>query len=190
VSAEATPAKTASCTIRRATEADAAMLAALGRKTFVDAFAADNTPENTAAYVDHAYGVEQQQAELALPDAVFLIAEVEGTAAGYAYLRQAPLPAHITDPAPGQPGLAVEIARFYVDAPWHGKGIAHALMDAALAEAARRGATTIWLGTWDRNARGIRFYTKRGFHDVGAQPFRLGSDLQQDRVMARDVKPA
>lgn len=177
----------ASCTIRRGVPGDAAMLAALGRKTFLDAFAADNTPENTAAYVAHAYGVEQQAAELALPDAVFLVAEVDGTAAGYAYLRQAPLPAHITDPAPGQPGLAIEIARFYVDAPWHGRGVAHALMDAALDEAAERGATTIWLGTWDRNARGIRFYTKRGFHDIGVQPFKLGSDLQQDRVMAREV---
>jgi GNAT superfamily N-acetyltransferase len=177
----------ASCTIRRGVAGDAAMLTALGRKTFLDAFAADNTPENTAAYVAHAYGVEQQAAELALPDGVFLIAEVDGTPAGYAYLRPAPLPAHITDPAPGQPGLAVEIARFYVDAPWHGRGIAHALMDAALDEAAQRGASTIWLGTWERNARGIRFYTKRGFHDIGAQPFRLGTELQRDRVMAREV---
>jgi GNAT superfamily N-acetyltransferase len=187
VSAEATPASAPSCTIRRGVAGDAAMLAALGRKTFLDAFAADNTPENTAAYVAHAYGVEQQAAELALPDGVFLIAEVDGTPAGYAYLRPAPLPAHITDPAPGQPGLAVEIARFYVDAPWHGRGIAHALMDAALDEAAQRGASTIWLGTWERNARGIRFYTKRGFHDIGAQPFRLGTELQRDRVMAREV---
>ena len=180
-------AEAASCTIRRGVPGDAAVLAALGRKTFLDAFAADNTPENTAAYVAHAYGVEQQAAELALPDAAFLIAEVDGTAAGYAYLRQAPLPVHITDPAPGQPGPAVEIARFYVDARWHGRGVAHALMDAALDEAAQRGATTIWLGTWDRNARGIRFYTKRGFRDIGAQPFKLGSDLQQDRVMAREA---
>jgi GNAT superfamily N-acetyltransferase len=187
MSTESTREQAAPCTIRRGVAADAAMLAALGRRTFVEAFAADNTPENTEAYVAHAYGVAQQGAELALPDAVFLIAEVDGAPAGYAYLRQAPLPAHITEPAPGQPGLAVEIARFYVDAPWHGKGIAHALMDAALDEAARRGASTIWLGSWERNARGIRFYTKRGFHDIGVQPFKLGSDLQHDRVMAREV---
>lgn len=187
MSAGNAPATLASCTIRRGVAGDAAMLAALGRKTFLDAFAADNTPENTAAYVAHAYGAEQQAAELALPDGVFLIAEVDGTAAGYAYLREAPLPAHITDPAPGQPGHAVEIARFYVDAPWHGKGIAHALMDAALDEATRRGARTVWLGVWERNARAIGFYTKRGFHDIGVQPFKLGNDLQHDRVMAREA---
>lgn len=178
---------TAPPVIRRGAPADAGMLAALGRRTFVETFAADNTPEDMAAYLAHAYGAEQQGAELALPDAAFLIAEVDGAVAGYAYLRKAPLPAHITDPAPGQPGLAIEIARFYVDAPWHGKGIAHALMDAALDEATRRGARTVWLGVWERNARAIGFYAKRGFHDIGVQPFKLGSDLQHDRVMAREV---
>ena len=192
MSADATRAdapRTASgaCAIRRGVAADAQMLAALGERTFVEAFGAQNAPDDTAAYVGHAYGVEQQRAELALPDTIFLVAEVDGTPAGYAYLRQAPLPAHISDTAPGQPGLAVEIARFYVDAPWHGKGIAHALMDAALDEARHRGASTIWLGTWERNARGIRFYVKRGFHDIGVQPFKLGRDLQQDRVMARAI---
>ena len=181
------PPRTASatCVIRRGVTADAAMLAALGARTFTETFAADNSPEDMAAYLTHAYGVEQQRAELALADAVFLIAEVDGTPAGYVYLRQAPPPAHIIDAAPGQPGVAVEIARFYVDAPWHGKGIAHALMDAALGEVARRGAVTVWLGVWERNARAIGFYSKRGFHDIGVQPFKLGSDLQHDRVMAR-----
>ena len=48
----------ASCTIRRGIPGDAAMLAALGRKTFLDAFAADNTPDNTAAYVAHHEGID------------------------------------------------------------------------------------------------------------------------------------
>ena len=37
--------------------------------------------------------------------------------------------------------------------------------------------------------RAIRFYTKRGFTDVGSHPFTLGSDLQTDRVMARALCP-
>ena len=189
MSADATRAAGA-CVIRRGVSGDAAMLAALGARTFHETFAADNTPEDMAAYVAHAYGVKQQGAELALPDATFLIAEVDGAVAGYTYLREAPPPAHVTEPAPGQPGVAVEIARFYVDAPWQGQGIARALMDAAAAEAARRGARTLWLGVWERNARAIRFYAKCGFHDVGSQPFRLGSDLQRDRVMARALPVA
>lgn len=175
------------CVIRSGTESDAAMLAALGRRTFHETFAADNTPEDMAAYLAHAYGLEQQRAELALPDARFLIAEVGGAPAAYAYLRLAPLPAHVTNPAPGQPGVAIELARFYVDAPWHGRGIAHKLMDAVIAEASNRGARTLWLGVWERNTRAMRFYSKHGFHDIGSQPFVLGTDLQRDRVMAKAV---
>ena len=187
MSADATGTARGGCVIRPGVAADAPMLAALGARTFIETFGADNTPDDMAVYVGHAYGAEQQRAELSSPDAVFLIAEVDGTPAGYTYLREAPPPAHITDPAPGQPGLAIEIARFYVDSPWHGQGIAQAMMDAAIAEAARRGATTLWLGVWERNPRAIRFYAKRGFHDIGVQPFKLGRDLQHDRVMARAI---
>ena len=45
----------------------------------------------------------------------------------------------------------------------------------------------IWLGVWEQNPRAIAFYTKWGFVEVGAQTFRLGSDLQRDLVMAREL---
>jgi hypothetical protein len=48
-------------------------------------------------------------------------------------------------------------------------------------------AKTLWLGVWERNARGIAFYRKAGFADVGAQEFVLGTDVQSDRVMLRPV---
>jgi ribosomal protein S18 acetylase RimI-like enzyme len=78
----------------------------------------------------------------------------------------------------------LELSRFYVDRPWHGRGVAQALMTATVREAARRGGETLWLGVWERNPRGIAFYRKCGFADVGTQTFVLGSDPQNDRVMA------
>jgi ribosomal protein S18 acetylase RimI-like enzyme len=45
----------------------------------------------------------------------------------------------------------------------------------------------MWLGVWERNPRAIRFYQKHGFVDIGAKEFRLGTDLQTDRVMSRSV---
>jgi ribosomal protein S18 acetylase RimI-like enzyme len=60
-------------------------------------------------------------------------------------------------------------------------------MQRCLGEAASRRRRTIWLGVWERNARAIAFYRRWGFADVGSQPFRLGTDLQTDRVMARRV---
>jgi ribosomal protein S18 acetylase RimI-like enzyme len=59
---------------------------------------------------------------------------------------------------------------------------------AACIDATRaRGAARLWLGVWERNARAIRFYQKHGFADIGTQVFRLGTDLQTDRVMSRSV---
>jgi GNAT superfamily N-acetyltransferase len=79
--------------------------------------------------------------------------------------------------------------RFYIDARWHGTGAARLLMHAVDDEARRRGARAVWLGVWERNPRAIRFYEKCGFRDVGTQRFLLGTDVQRDRVMLRELVP-
>jgi len=76
----------------------------------------------------------------------------------------------------------------YVAAAWHGRGVARALMAAAAAEAERRGAQTLWLGVWERNARAQAFYRKWNFRDVGEHIFQLGADRQRDILMERSLK--
>jgi ribosomal protein S18 acetylase RimI-like enzyme len=60
-------------------------------------------------------------------------------------------------------------------------------MDAALAAARVRGAETLWLGVWERNARAVAFYRKYGFTRVGEHTFVLGSDTQTDWLLARPL---
>ena len=60
-------------------------------------------------------------------------------------------------------------------------------MTACVYEARRRGAQTIWLGVFERNAKARRFYEKMGFREVGAQTFTLGTDAQNDRIVARSI---
>jgi ribosomal protein S18 acetylase RimI-like enzyme len=81
----------------------------------------------------------------------------------------------------------VEIARFYVAREWHGRGLAQTLMAAAVAEARRQGGKTLWLTVWAENARAIGFYRKQGFVTAGTSPFRLGTLIQQDYLMTRDL---
>ncbi len=166
--------------LRRALTDDAAVLSAFAAAAFHRTFGPDNDPVDMNAYLSSAFSPERQREELADPDRTCLIMESGDQIAGYALLRHPPSAA----PA-GEPSL--EIQRFYVDESWHGQGLARRLMDACLDLARTQGATTIWLGVWERNARAIRFYTKQGFADVGSQEFRLGSDLQTDRVMSRPV---
>ena len=50
--------------IRFATAADNVLLAEMGARTFYDAFAADNTPEDMAVYLAASFSPEKQAAEL------------------------------------------------------------------------------------------------------------------------------
>ena len=168
--------------IRPATLHDAAALAALGRRTFSDTFAADNTPEDLALFLDATYGEAQQRAELADANLTCLVAEHAGVLAGSALLRRGKAVAAVTDPT------AVELQRLYLDRPWFGSGLARALMRECLRIATEAGAGALWLGVWERNARALRFYAAQGFEAVGSQIFTLGTDPQTDIVMLRRLR--
>jgi len=168
-------------TIRLAGPDDAAAVGAFGERSFREAFAPDNRPEDMDAYCAAAYAVERQRRELASPERVTLLAEVDRRLGGYAQLRDGPAPACVTGADP------IELLRFYVDRRWHGQGVARALMKETLARARALGRRTIYLAVWEHNARAIAFYRKVGFREVGAQPFQLGRDVQTDQVMVREL---
>lgn len=167
--------------IRRGSFEDAALLSELGARTFSDTFAADNTPEDLATYLETSFSVAQQTAELQDPASTFLIAEVDGRAAGYAKLHDGKPEKEIEGPKP------IELVRLYVSREWLGRGIGEQLMRACLGEARQAGHQTIWLGVWERNARAQAFYRKWNFRTVGEHMFQLGSDLQRDLLMERPL---
>jgi len=165
--------------IRRGTVVDAALLSELGARTFAETFAADNTPEDLAAYTTASFNVAQQTAELEDPASIFLIAEINGTAAGYARLRASEPEKCIEGANP------IELVRLYVSRDWLGKGIGGELMRACLDAARQAGHETIWLGVWEGNPRAQAFYRKWNFRAVGEHIFPLGLDLQRDLLMER-----
>jgi diamine N-acetyltransferase len=168
-------------TVRRATLDDANLLSQLGARTFEETFAADNAAEDMAAYLSSNFSLVQQTEELLDHTSIFLIAEVDGVAAGYAKL-------HRGEPAEGIEGTEpVELVRLYVSHTWLGSGVGAALMRACLEEARRAGYKTIWLGVWERNARALAFYRKWNFRAVGEHVFQLGSEAQTDILMERTI---
>lgn len=168
--------------IRYATPQDKTLLAEIGAETFYDSFAADNTPENMAAYLAASFGPHIQGRELADAGCRFLIAEIEGEVVGYAQLKFKPAPEAVVGRKP------VEIARFYARKGWIGRGVGPELMRSCLQEAGAAGCDVVWLDVWERNPRAIAFYKKWGFEEVGRQSFQLGDDLQQDLLLARPVE--
>lgn len=63
-----------------------------------------------------------------------------------------------------------EIANLAVDPDVRRRGIGAMLLDAALGEGARRGATAIYLEVRESNAAARRLYESRGFVEVGRRP--------------------
>ena len=170
--------------IRDASAADATLLSELGASLFAQTFAAENRPEDMRDYLSGAFTPARMREELTDPGVRAWIAETAGgDACGYAVLRLRA--AH--DAVAGE---SAEIARLYVDRAGHGRGIAAALMARCVDAARESGATVVWLGVWQRNARAIAFYRKQGFRPVAEQTFVLGSDPQTDWVMARPLDAA
>jgi ribosomal protein S18 acetylase RimI-like enzyme len=168
--------------VRVGVPGDAVELARFGAETFRAAFGWGNLVENLEHYLRSTYSESLQANELRDPTRVNLILNSpSGEMAGYAQLRPGVTPSEVFAKRP------IELQRFYIDARWHGRGLALQLMNAVVDAARSRGSDTVWLAVWERNPRAIAFYTKCGFVDVGSQPFKIGEDLQTDRVMQRSL---
>jgi diamine N-acetyltransferase len=168
--------------IRTATAADAEMLTELAWRTFYDAFAPMNSPENIEAYMLQNFTLEKLSAQLADQRATFLIAEIEAMPIAFAKLFDGDVPDCVSGFAP------VEIERFYVDRQFHSKGVAQTLMQACFDRAKQSGNGTIYLSVWEHNHRAIAFYRKCGFEIVGSHVFQLGDEAQNDFLMERKLQ--
>jgi GNAT superfamily N-acetyltransferase len=183
--------------VRSITLADpsvAAELAAFAEQTFRDTYAPPYgvcDPADVEHYVRGHFDPALQAAELADPATRVLVARVEGALAGYAQLRIGVRPERVAAFAPvgdADPALIAaadaELARLYVDRPWHGRGLAAALFDAARAEAAGRGARALWFSVYRRNPRALAFYRKRGAATIATATFTMGAEVQDDWLLA------
>lgn len=163
---------------------DAPTLADFAARAFRDAYAHLIEPAEMQRLLLLQFGERQQAAELADPRAAYVLAEIEGRLAGYVLVR--------ADRAPpiGEVAVPVELGRLYVDRRWHGRGIAPALMRAAIGAARRLGGRTLWLSVWQRNPRAAAFYRKCGFVTVGTASWDLAEDVVPDDIMALDLASA
>lgn len=168
--------------IRRAIPSDAAPLAAIAERTFRDAFEADNSAEDMDLHCARHFQAGIQHTEISDPRWITLLAEDDGGPIGFAQLRRENTPTCVSGARPA------ELHRIYIVREWHGRGVAHDLMRAAIAAAAREGADCVWLGVWEGNPKAIAFYRKYGFRTVGEQAFMVGRDRQRDLVMVKRIE--
>ena len=167
--------------IRVAGAEDAALVAALSRRTFYETFAPHNTAENMRIFLDEQFPQERQMAEVGAPGRIFLLAFSGDEPAGYASMREAEAPKGLEDQK------AIEIVQLYSEQKMIGKGVGAALMEACLEQARQAGKDWVWLGVWENNQRAITFYRKWGFERFGEHVFLVGLDAQTDWWMKKKL---
>ena len=169
--------------LRQATVDDAKLLTDLAYTTFWDAFAhhPKNAPDDLNHYMRQAFNEEQITSELSDKKNIFIVAEIEGEAAGYAKIIIDNIEPGITAERP------IELSRLYSHQKHLGQGVGQTLMDACFDRARSEGRDVMWLGVWEFNPRAQRFYEKNGFRVVGSHVFQLGKDSQTDLLMQREL---
>jgi len=167
--------------IRRAVPADAAVLAELGARTFVESFGQLYSTADLQAFLDESHSVAAYATLLASPLYALWLAVEGGEAIGYALAGPCGLPHADVGPGDG------ELKRLYVSSTAQGGGVGAKLFEQALAWLERGGPRTLWISVWSENYGAQRFYGRYGFEMAGEYEFIVGQ--QRDReFMYRRVR--
>jgi len=171
----------------RATAKLVGEVSAVGAQAFAEAFAAHNTWSDLVAHLEREYAPQVIARRMGASGALYLLARDARGPAGMAFVEDGPPPSEARLMRALPRGHAVQLHQIYVLERARSHGAGAALLEAVVAEARARGAAYLWLGVWSHNPRAVRFYERHGFAVVGAHTFVLGTDAQQDHVMAREL---
>ncbi len=153
-------------------------LRTFSERLFIQTYAPLNTPENMKLYCAEAFSEENFAKEFHQENIRYWLAMYEDVLAGYTKLI-------LDSPSPGGSLSGVEMARFYIDTPFQGQGLARQLMHHCHKWMQQEGFQEVWLGVWPQNPRAVRFYQKEGFVKIGTADFMLGQDRQTDDLMRK-----
>ena len=174
-------------TIRRATKEDAAVLCALGKKTFFEKWKDTTSPQNMERYLSDTFTIEKIEEEILDPSVIYLIAEEEGNLLGYAKLLHTnPDIEFAESDVTFTQNNPLEVSRIYVAPELIGKSIGAKLMERVFEIAQEEKCDLIWLGVWENNPA-TRFYMRHGFVKAGTHKFILGEQVDTDWVMIKRV---
>ncbi len=162
-------------TFRTPTQSDAAVLAALGRDSFVDAFAHLYSEKNLTTFLDATYSVDVLTSELASPRRVFRVAERDNVMIGYCKLG---LEMGFDIDLGKRRGM--ELKQLYLLGSETGSGAGSALIAWAIEQGRARSFDDIVLSVWSGNVAAQRFYRRHGFEKIGDTVFLVGDHVDEE----------
>jgi ribosomal protein S18 acetylase RimI-like enzyme len=165
----------------RGTEAMVKTIQMLSIETFSETFGDQNQAVDLALFLKKAYATEKLLRELEDSDTFFYLLYAGEEAAGYLKLNVDSAQSDIHDPA------ALEVERIYIKRAYQGLGLGRLLMRKAIEEARGLGKYYLWLGVWEKNEHALGYYRHNGFYQIGKHDFVVGSDVQTDLLMRKDL---
>jgi diamine N-acetyltransferase len=171
-----------SITIKKASIEDLETIKNVGRETFYETFAKNNSEEEMQKYLDESFSDERLKKEFNTTDSQFFIAWEENNPIGYLKINTGDAQTELQDKT------SLEIERIYVKSSHQGKKVGQILYDKALEIAEQERKEYIWLGVWEENLKAVNFYIKNGFVEFDKHIFVLGTDKQTDLMMKKVLK--
>lgn len=154
-------------TIRPATVSDAHLLSLIAPQTHMESHGHSASAEHHEIYISKKLSAEAFTNELANPDHLYHIINVDEVAAGYSKIIlnfNHPLIAE-------QPVTKLE--RIYLLKSFYGMDAGQKLFDYNVRLSKDQHQLGMWLHVWKENHRAFAFYLKQGFEIIGSYDFEV-----------------
>ena len=168
--------------IIRADVSYAASIAAVGKKSFRNAFEhLFSSSEELFEYLERTYDPVKLAKSIRKENNVYLIAIDESEVIGFVKVKKHSLNDKI------ESGAQMELQKIYVLPSAQHSGVGSILLNKVLELANEIYPDHLWLDTHISNERAIRFYEKNGFRKIGKHDFTIGTQTFEYHVMGRPV---
>jgi diamine N-acetyltransferase len=153
--------------INRATAEDAALLAGIGRISFIESHGTSAAPHEINKYITDAYNGEKLTQELLEPKNLYYIVYHDKRPAGFSKIilndpHQQMIQKNIT-----------KLERIYLLKEFYGLNLGLKLLELNLEISRSSNQGGMWLLVWQENQRAISFYEKSGFKKIGHDYYKL-----------------
>lgn len=171
-----------SLSIHRASAADAEVLSAISRDTFIETFGHLYTPEDLAWHLDFAYAPEKYRAALDEQGAAaWLLEDEAGEVQGYVFAGPCGLPHDAVKAGD------LELKRLYLRRSVQNGGWGARLFAVAEEWMRRNGPQAIWIGVWSENLGAQRFYARHGYDKVGEYLYPVGEARDLEFILRKPI---
>ncbi len=169
--------------VRKATDADAQIIALLARVTFRETFGTNfKDPQDLLDYFNSTFSVQKLRSSINRDNNVFWIALYDDLPVGYAKLKKHSPSAFISDSQ-----KVSQLQKIYVLKDFLAMKIGQNLQNELLAECKLIGTEYVWLSVLKANERAIRFYEKHEFTAVGEVTFDIGKEHFEFHAMKKVI---